>query len=171
MSAREFLRLPFGWTGVAGAAAGILAAGCLHVQRASIVDQEREKLRFLSHEIGKLERETRDVDVLRPEIRALLARKEALKAAQEPRLQAARLTQEIASRRPEGVELSALAFTHGRALVRGLASSEKAIREFAEALRSSSYLALTGTAVEPPAPRGTARQFSLEVALRPEPGS
>lgn len=168
MNAQGFLRLRLGWTGAVAALAGLLAAACLQLQRASMLDEEREKLRFLSSEIAKLERDTHELDVLRPEIDALLARRQAVEAVQRPRLQGARLMQEIASRRPDGVALSALAFAEGEALVRGSASSEKAVQDFADALGSSSHLALAG---KPKASGGAAWQFTLRIRLRPEPRS
>jgi type IV pilus assembly protein PilN len=122
---------------VAAALVSVCLVAILYRHLALVLDYENEKVAFVRNEIGKLDREISEIVDLPDAIAETLARKNIVEALQRDRYRAGRLLADVVRHRPQGVEITSLSWQSqaSRARVSGRASSDKAARVFADALR------------------------------------
>jgi type IV pilus assembly protein PilN len=92
---------------VAGGTAliGALVVVAMHTYVARLIEGQEDRNRFLKGEIAKLEKEISEINSLRDQIQALLARKNIIETLQAERAQTVNLLDQLVKQTPEGVYL------------------------------------------------------------------
>jgi type IV pilus assembly protein PilN len=163
---------------VAGTAVvGALIVGLMHTYYAEKIDAQQGRNQYLKLEIAKLDKEIAEINKLKDEIRALLARKQIIETLQADRAQTVHLLDDLVKRMPEGVYLKSLAQKGLRINVVGYAQSNARVSTLMRNIEASQwlenpelvevkaaavdkrriaefnlYMSLKRTAVEPPKP-------------------
>jgi type IV pilus assembly protein PilN len=84
---------------------GLMIVGLVHSYYAEQISNQEGRNQFLKSEIGKLDKEIAEIDKLKDEIQALLARKQIIETLQADRAQTVHLLDELVKQMPEGVFL------------------------------------------------------------------
>jgi len=82
---------------------GALIVGLMHTYYAEKIDAQQGRNQYLKTEIAKLDKEIAEINKLKDEIQALLARKQVIETLQADRAQTVHLLDELVSVMPEGV--------------------------------------------------------------------
>ena len=113
---------------------GIVGAWYAVVEQLTVAQQDRNK--FLSAEIGKLEKEIKDIAALNAEIASLTARQKAVEDLQIDRNMPVNLLNELVRQTPEGMYYTAVK-QEGQVLsITGIAQTQERVSEF---LRNTAY--------------------------------
>ena len=99
--ARNHFYVLAGGTGIIG----ILVVAAMHTYVARLIEKQEDRNRFLKGEISKLEKEIAEINSLRDQIQALLARKNIIETLQAERAQTVNLLDQLVKQTPEGVYL------------------------------------------------------------------
>src|SRR5439155_25874098 len=102
--ARQHFFVVAGGTAVVGA----LIVVAMHGFYAAKVETQVERNRFLKSEVAKLDKEIAEINKLKEEIQALLARKQVIETLQADRAQTVHLLDELVRQVPEGVYLRSI---------------------------------------------------------------
>ena len=84
---------------------GALVVLFMHLYVAGLIETQEDRNRFLKGEIAKLEKEIAEINSLRDQIQALLARKNIIETLQAERAQTVNLLDQLVKQTPEGVYL------------------------------------------------------------------
>jgi len=84
---------------------GALVVAFMHLYAAGLIETQEDRNRFLKGEIAKLEKEIAEINSLRDQIQALLARKNIIETLQAERAQTVNLLNQLVKQVPEGVYL------------------------------------------------------------------
>jgi len=103
-AARQHFFVIAGGTAVVGA----LIVLAMHGFYAAKIETQNERNRFLKSEIAKLDKEIAEINKLKSEIQALLARKQVIETLQADRAQTVHLLDELVRQMPEGVYLKSV---------------------------------------------------------------
>ncbi len=127
---------------VAGGTAvvGILIVGLMHTYYAEKIDNQESRNRFLQTEIAKLDKEIAEINKLKDEIRALLARKQIIETLQADRAQTVHLLDDLVKRMPEGVYLKGLSQKGMRINLVGYAQSNARVSTLMRNIEASPWL-------------------------------
>jgi type IV pilus assembly protein PilN len=131
---------------IAGATAvlGALIVVAMHGFYAAKIDTQVERNRFLKSEIAKLDKEIAEINKLKDEIQALLARKQVIETLQADRAQTVHLLDELVRQMPEGVYLKAVTQKGMSVNVVGYAQSNARVSTLMRNIESSPWLANPG---------------------------
>ena len=166
--ARQHFFVVAGGTAVVGA----LVVLAMHTFYAAKIDAQAERNRFLKSEIAKLDKEIAEINKLKDEIAALLARKQVIETLQTDRAQTVHLLDELVRQMPEGVYLKAVVQRGMAVNLVGYAQSNARVSTLMRNIESSPWLAAP-TLVEVKAANVAKRrvsEFTLNFQLkRPEP--
>src|SRR3990172_10638211 len=99
--ARQHFYIVAGGTALIGA----LVVVVMHTYVARLIEGQEDRNRFLKGEISKLEKEISEINSLRDQIQALLARKNIIETLQAERAQTVNLLDQLVKQTPEGVYL------------------------------------------------------------------
>jgi type IV pilus assembly protein PilN len=127
---------------VAGGTAviGALIVGLMHTYYAEKIDTQERRNQFLKTEIAKLDKEIADINKLKDEIRALLARKQIIETLQADRAQTVHLLDDLVKRMPEGVYLKSLSQKGLRVNLLGYAQSNARVSTLMRNIEASPWL-------------------------------
>ena len=84
---------------------GVLVVAAMHTYVSRLIEKQEDRNRFLKGEIAKLEKEIAEINSLRDQIQALLARKNIIETLQAERAQTVNLLDQLVKQTPEGVYL------------------------------------------------------------------
>ena len=128
---------------VAGGTAvlGALIVGLMHTYYAEKIDSQERRNQFLTSEIAKLDKEIAEINKLKEEIRALLARKQIIETLQADRAQTVHLLDDLVKRMPEGVYLKSLSQKGLRVGLNGYAQSNARVSTLMRNIEASPWLA------------------------------
>jgi type IV pilus assembly protein PilN len=131
---------------VAGGAAvlGALIVVAMHGIYAAKIDTQVERNRFLKSEIAKLDKEIAEINKLKDEIQALLARKQVIETLQADRAQTVHLLDELVRQMPEGVYLRSVAQKGMSVNLVGYAQSNARVSTLMRNIDTSPWLANPG---------------------------
>ena len=131
---------------VAGATAvlGALIVVAMHGFYAAKIETQNERNRFLKSEIAKLDKEIAEINKLKNEIQALLARKQVIETLQADRAQTVHLLDELVRQMPEGVYLKSVRQTGLRVNVVGYAQSNARVSTLMRNIEASPWLSNPG---------------------------
>jgi type IV pilus assembly protein PilN len=127
---------------VAGGAAvvGMLVVGLMHTYYAEKSDSQNSRSQFLTSEIAKLDKQIAEINKLKDEIRALLARKQIIETLQADRAQTVHLLDDLVKRMPEGVYLKSLSQKGLRINLVGYAQSNARVSTLMRNIEASPWL-------------------------------
>lgn len=127
---------------VAGGTAvvGALIVGLMHTYYAEKIDTQQNRNQFLKTEIAKLDKEIAEINKLKDEIRALLARKQIIETLQADRAQTVHLLDDLVKRMPDGVYLKSLAQKGMRINLVGYAQSNARVSTLMRNIEASPWL-------------------------------
>jgi type IV pilus assembly protein PilN len=118
------------------AAAGLAIVGGWYAIVEQMKAAQQERNQFLAAEIGKLEREIKDIATLKAEIASLTARQKAVEDLQIDRNLPVYLLNELVKQTPEGVYFTSLKQDGQVVSISGIAQTQERISEF---LRNTAY--------------------------------
>jgi type IV pilus assembly protein PilN len=166
--ARQHFLVVAGGTAVVGA----LVVMAMHGYYAARIDAQIERNRFLKSEIAKLDKEIAEINKLKDEIQALLARKQVIETLQTDRAQTVHLLDELVRQMPEGVYLKSVVQRGMSVSLVGYSQSNARVSTLMRNIEASQWLANPGL-VEIKATNVAKRrlsEFNLNFQLkRPEP--
>jgi len=122
------------------AVVGLLIVGLVHSYFAERISVQEGRNQFLKGEIAKLETEIAEINKLKDEIRALLARKQVIETLQADRAQTVHLLDELVRQMPEGVFLKSLAQKGMRIQMVGYAQSNARVSTLMRNIEASRWL-------------------------------
>ena len=134
--ARSHFFIIMGVTAVVGA----LIVGLMHTYYAEKIDAQQGRNQYLKTEIAKLDKEIAEINKLKDEIQALLARKQIIETLQADRAQTVHLLDDLVKRMPEGVYLRSLAQKGLRINVVGYAQSNARVSTLMRNIEASPWL-------------------------------
>ena len=123
---------------------GALIVVAMHGFYAAKIDTQSERNRFLRSEIAKLDKEIAEINKLKDEIQALLARKQIIETLQADRAQTVHLLDELVRQMPEGVYLKSVTQKGLNVNVLGYAQSNARVSTLMRNIESSPWLANPG---------------------------
>jgi type IV pilus assembly protein PilN len=139
-AARQHFFVIAGGTAVVGA----LIVVAMHGFYAAKIETQNERNRFLKSEIAKLDKEIAEINKLKSEIQALLARKQVIETLQADRAQTVHLLDELVRQMPEGVYLRSVRQKGLSVNVIGYAQSNARVSTLMRNIESSPWLANPG---------------------------
>jgi type IV pilus assembly protein PilN len=119
---------------------GLLLIGAMHTFYQRQIDTQTDRNGFLKGEIAKLDQEIAEIDSLKAEIAALLARKNVIETLQRDRAQTVRLLDELVRQMPEGVYLRGLTQRGLRVDIAGYAQSNARVSTLMRNIDASPWL-------------------------------
>jgi type IV pilus assembly protein PilN len=123
---------------------GALVVVAMHTFYAAKIDAQLERNRFLQSEIAKLDKEIAEINKLKDEIAALLARKQVIETLQTDRAQTVHLLDELVRQMPEGVYLKSVVQRGMNVNVVGYSQSNARVSTLMRNIESSPWLANPG---------------------------
>ncbi len=138
--ARQHFYVVAGGTAVVGA----LVVVAMHGYYAARIDTQFERNRFLKSEIAKLDKEIAEINKLKSEIQALLARKQVIETLQADRAQTVHLLDELVRQMPEGVYLRSVRQNGLAVNVVGYSQSNARVSTLMRNIESSPWLSNPG---------------------------
>ncbi|HEX6297816.1 MAG TPA: PilN domain-containing protein [Burkholderiales bacterium] len=112
----------------------------VHTFYAEKISTQESRNTFLKSEIGKLDKEIAEINKLKDEIQALLARKAIIETLQADRAQTVHLLDELVRQTPEGVYLKSLTQKGLRVQIGGYAQSNARVSTLMRNIESSPWL-------------------------------
>jgi len=126
---------------VAGTVIFALATALLaHTILAGMVDSQLGKNKFLKGEIAKVDKEIEEIQRLKEQTAALLARKQIVETLQSNRTESVHLLDQLARQLPDGVYLKSVRQAEGKINLAGYAQSNARIATLMRNLDSSPWL-------------------------------
>jgi type IV pilus assembly protein PilN len=122
------------------AVVGLLVVGLIHSYYAEQISNQQGRNQFLKSEIGKLDKEIAEINKLKDEIQALLARKQIIETLQADRAQTVHLLDELVKQMPEGVFLKSIAQKGMRIQLVGYSQSNARVSTLMRNIESSRWL-------------------------------
>ena len=134
--ARQHFYIVAGGTALIGA----LVVVAMHTYVARLIEGQEDRNRFLKGEIAKLEKEISEINSLRDQIQALLARKNIIETLQAERAQTVNLLDQLVKQTPEGVYLKQITQRGLRVNLIGYAQSNARVSTLMRNIDSSPLL-------------------------------
>src|SRR5213076_790365 len=122
------------------ALAGILIVVAMHGFYATKIEIQADRNKFLKSEVAKLETEIAEINKLKDEIQALLARKQIIETLQADRAQTVHLLDELVKQMPEGVFLKSIIQKGMRVQLLGYAQSNARVSTLMRNIEASRWL-------------------------------
>ena len=124
------------------AVAGILVVIAMHGFYAAKIEIQAERNKFLKSEVAKLDKEIAEINKLKDEIQALLARKQVIETLQADRAQTVHLLDQLVRQVPEGVYLRSITQRGLRIKLLGYAQSNARVSTLMRNIEASPWLEL-----------------------------
>ena len=134
---RQFVSLAIGL-----AVLGIAVVGLGHVVIAASIDNQGSRNKLLQDEIVKLDEQIKEIDKLREQTQALLARKQIVETLQANRTEAVHLLDQLVRQLPDGLYLKSVKQAGGRVTLVGYAQSNARVSTLMRNIESSPWLTL-----------------------------
>jgi len=132
---RQFVSLAVGLAVLA-----LAVVGLGHVVFASQIENQQSRNKLLKGEIAKLDEQIKEIDKLREQTQALLARKQVVETLQTNRTEAVHLLDQMVRQLPDGVYLRSLRQAGTRVTVVGYAQSNARVSTLMRNIESSPWL-------------------------------
>jgi type IV pilus assembly protein PilN len=120
---------------------GAVIVVAMHGFYATKIETQVERNRFMKNEIAKLDKEIAEINKLKDEIAALLARKQVIETLQAERSQTVHLLEQLVRQMPEGVYLKQVWQKGGRVHLTGYAQSNARVSTLMRNIEASPWLA------------------------------
>jgi type IV pilus assembly protein PilN len=152
------------------AVVGLLIVGLIHSYYAERISAQEGRNAFLKSEMAKLDKEIAEINKLRDEIQALLARKQVIETLQADRAQTVHLLDELVKQMPEGVFLKSVVQRGNRVQLLGYAQSNARVSTLMRNIESSRWLG-TPELIEvraAPLEKRKVSEFTMFISLKRE---
>jgi type IV pilus assembly protein PilN len=133
---RQFVSLAIGL-----AVLGIAMVGLGHVVIAARIDNQASRNKLLQEEIVKLDEQIKEIDKLREQTQALLARKQIVETLQANRTEAVHLLDQLVRQLPDGLYLKSVKQNGGKVTLVGYAQSNARVSTLMRNIEGSPWLA------------------------------
>jgi len=120
---------------------GILVAFLIYQFYARQIEVQNDRNTFLANEIKKLDKDIADINELRNQIQALLARKQIIESLQADRAQTVYLLEQMVRQMPEGVYLKSMKQSGAKVHIVGYAQSNARVSTLMRNIEASPWLA------------------------------
>ena len=121
-------------------AIGAALAGLMFQFYARQIEVQNDRNTFLANEIKKLDKDIADINELRNQIQALLARKQIIEALQADRAQTVHLLEQMVRQMPEGIYLKSMKQTGPKVHIVGYAQSNARVSTLMRNIEASPWL-------------------------------
>lgn len=132
---RQFFSLAIGLAVLA-----VAVVALVHVVMAGRIDNQNSRNQLLKTEIAKLDVQIKEIDQLREQTQALLARKQIVETLQTNRTEAVHLIDQIVRQIPDGIYLRSVKQTDTRVTLVGYAQSNARVSTLMRNIESSPWL-------------------------------
>jgi type IV pilus assembly protein PilN len=133
---RQFISMAIGL-----AVLGIAVVGLVHVVIAARIDNQGSRNKLLQEEIAKLDEQIKEIDKLREQTQALLARKQIVETLQANRTEAVHLLDQLVRQLPDGLYLKSVKQVGSKVTLTGYAQSNARVSTLMRSIESSPWLA------------------------------
>ena len=121
---------------------GIVIVVAMHGFYATKIEIQADRNKFLKSEVAKLDKEIAEINKLKDEIQALLARKQVIETLQADRAQTVHLLDQLVRQVPEGVYLRSIVQRGLRVKLLGYAQSNARVSTLMRNIEASPWLEL-----------------------------
>jgi type IV pilus assembly protein PilN len=132
---RQFVSLAIGLAVLA-----VAVVGLVHVVIAARIDNQASRNKLLQDEIAKLDEQIKEIDKLRDQTQALLARKQIVETLQANRTEAVHLLDQLVRQLPDGLYLKSVKQVGARVTLVGYAQSNARVSTLMRNIESSPWL-------------------------------
>ena len=132
---RQFVSMAIGL-----AVLGIAVVGLVHVVIAARIDNQNGRNKLLTEEIAKLDEQIKEIDKLREQTQALLARKQIVETLQANRTEAVHLLDQLVRQLPDGLYLRSVKQSGAKVTLVGYAQSNARVSTLMRNIESSPWL-------------------------------
>ena len=133
---RQFVSLSIGL-----AVLGILVVFVVHGIFVAQIENQQSRNQLLKTEIGKLDEQIKEIDKLREQTQALLARKQIVETLQSNRTEAVHLLDQLVRQLPDGLYLKSVRQVGSKVTLTGYAQSNARVSTLMRSIESSPWLA------------------------------
>src|SRR5688500_5317267 len=119
---------------------GVLIAFLIYQFYASQIEVQNDRNTFLANEIKKLDKDIADINELKNQIQALLARKQIIETLQAERAQTVHLLEQMVRQMPEGVYLQSMRQSSQKVHIVGYAQSNARVSTLMRNIEASPWL-------------------------------
>jgi type IV pilus assembly protein PilN len=119
---------------------GLLVAFLIYQFYATQIDVQNDRNTFLASEIKKLDKDIADINELRNQIQALLARKTIIEQLQQDRAQTVHLLEQMVRQMPEGIYLRSMRQTGTKVHITGYSQSNARVSTLMRNIEASPWL-------------------------------
>jgi len=137
---RKRARQHFMTVGAGTAVVGLALAFLMYQFYARQIETQNDRNTFLASEIKKLDKDIADINELRNQIQALLARKQIIETLQAERAQTVHLLEQMVRQMPEGVYLKSMRQAGPRVHIVGYAQSNARVSTLMRNIEASPWL-------------------------------
>jgi len=132
---RQFVSLAIGL-----AVLGLAVVGLVHVVIAARIENQNSRNALLKTEIAKLDAQIKEIDKLREQTQALLARKQIVETLQANRTEAVHLLDQLVRQLPDGLYLRSVKQNGAKVTLVGYAQSNARVSTLMRNIESSPWL-------------------------------
>ena len=132
---RQFVSIAIGL-----AILGLAVVGLVHVIFATQIENQQSRNKLLKDEIAKLDEQIKEIDRLREQTQALLARKQVVETLQTNRTEAVHVLDQMVRQLPDGIYLRSLRQVGPKVTVIGYAQSNARVSTLMRNIESSPWL-------------------------------
>ena len=122
----------------------LAVVGLGHVVIAARIDNQNSRNNLLKGEIAKLDEQIKEIDRLRDQTQALLARKQVVETLQANRTEAVHLLDQLVRQLPDGVYLKSVKQNGTRVTLTGYAQSNARVSTLMRNIEGSPWLTAAG---------------------------
>ena len=132
---RQFISMAVGL-----AVLGVAIVGLVHIVIAARIENQNGRNALLKTEIAKLDEQIKEIDKLREQTQALLARKQIVETLQSNRTEAVHLLDQLVRQLPDGLYLKSVKQVGARVTLTGYAQSNARVSTLMRSIESSPWL-------------------------------
>ncbi len=132
---RQFISMAIGL-----AVLGIAIVGLVHIVIAARIENQNGRNALLKTEIAKLDEQIKEIDKLREQTQALLARKQIVETLQSNRTEAVHLLDQLVRQLPDGLYLKSVKQVGAKVTLTGYAQSNARVSTLMRSIESSPWL-------------------------------
>lgn len=133
---RQFISMAIGL-----AVLGVAIVGLVHIVIAARIENQNGRNTLLKTEIAKLDEQIKEIDKLREQTQALLARKQIVETLQSNRTEAVHLLDQLVRQLPDGLYLKSVKQVGAKVTLTGYAQSNARVSTLMRSIESSPWLA------------------------------
>lgn len=130
---------------IVGSVIALAAAGAItllvNLQMQSAIDYQGQRNKYLTEEIGKLDKQIAEIQELDARKQALLARMQVIEQLERSRAEVVHLFDQLVRTLPDGVYLTSVKQTQRRIQLKGMAQSSTRVSNYMRNIDASDWLA------------------------------